>query len=184
MFKELTPAPEWDVDQWFNSSAPISIASLRGKVIVAGAFQMLCPGCVSHLIPQLKSVRALFPEDKVAVIGLHTVFEHHEAMGPASLKAFLHEYRVPFPVGVDKPSGSSDPSPLTMRRYRMRGTPTLLLIDADGNLRSQTFGHVPDLQLGAEISFLLQERDILARADNGEGAAQNAGCDDSACAVN
>lgn len=33
--------------------------------------------------------------------GLHTVFEHHEGMQPVSLQAFLHEFRVTHPVGVD-----------------------------------------------------------------------------------
>jgi thioredoxin-related protein len=40
----------------------------------------------------------------------------------------------------------------------MRGTPTLLLIDRSGRLRQQIFGHVPDLQLSAEIMHLLFER--------------------------
>jgi hypothetical protein len=30
-----------------------------------------------------------------------------------------------------------------------------LLFDTSGRLRKQTFGHVPDLQLGAEITTLL-----------------------------
>lgn len=181
MSPKIAAAPEWEIDQWLNSDRPISIASLRGKVIVAGAFQMLCPGCVSHLIPQLKTVRSYFPENEVAVVGLHTVFEHHEAMGAASLKAFLHEYRVGFPVGIDRPGGSADPSPMTMRRYRMRGTPTLLLIDRGGNLRNQIFGHVPDLQLGAEISSLLRHG---VTAPHGAGPAPvAAGCDDETCPV-
>jgi hypothetical protein len=44
-----------------------------------------------------------------------------------------------------------------MRTYGMRGTPTLLLIDRTGRLRRQTFGHVPDLALGAEIMALIRE---------------------------
>jgi thioredoxin-related protein len=45
-----------------------------------------------------------------------------------------------------------------MAAYRMQGTPTLLLIDRSGRLRQQIFGHVPDLQSGAEIMQLLLER--------------------------
>jgi len=151
------PAPEWDVSQWFNSDSPLSVQALRGRVVVAAAFQMLCPGCVAQTIPQLREVHRLFPASDVAVIGLHTVFEHHDAMGPTALEAFLHEYRVAFPVGVDRPSGSGHPLPNTMRRYDMQGTPTLLLIDREGRLRRQSFGHLPDLQLGAEIMALMRE---------------------------
>ena len=44
-----------------------------------------------------------------------------------------------------------------MARYGMRGTPTLLLIDAEGHLRDQHFGHIDDLRLGAEIARLIVE---------------------------
>lgn len=150
-------APDWDIARWFNHDGDLTLADLRGRVVVAAAFQMLCPGCVERTIPQLRNVRELFTEDQVAVIGLHTVFEHHEAMGPTSLAAFIHEYRLTIPVGVDRASDGGDPIPVTMARYAMRGTPTLLLIDRDGTLRRQSFGHIPDLQLGAEIMALVGE---------------------------
>jgi DNA-binding transcriptional regulator of glucitol operon len=85
-------APPWQVSRWFNS-APLTLADLRGRVVVAHAFQMLCPGCAMQALPQMQRVRQTFPADSVAVIGLHTVFEHHEAQGPLALEAFLHEYR-------------------------------------------------------------------------------------------
>ncbi len=149
-------APPWQVEQWFNTDEPISLASLHGKVIMLEAFQMLCPGCVLHGLPQATRVRQTFPASKVAVIGLHTVFEHHEAMTPVSLRAFLHEYRIPFPVGVDK-AGMHNGLPQTMQAYHMQGTPTIVLIDADGSERSHHFGQVGDLQLGAEIAQLVSE---------------------------
>jgi peroxiredoxin len=151
------PAPEWVTEQWFNAETALTLAALRGRVIVAGAFQMLCPGCVSELIPQLRQANALFKGAEVSVLGLHTVFEHHDAMQPVSLKAFLHENRITFPVAVDQPQRPKTPIPKTMELYAMQGTPTLLLIDRRGNLRRQTFGHMPDMQLGAEIMALLNE---------------------------
>ena len=42
---------------------------------------MLCPGCVSHGIPQAKRIAETSSKDDVAVIGVQTVFEHHEAQG-------------------------------------------------------------------------------------------------------
>ncbi len=86
---------------WLNTDAPITLDTLRGKVVVAHAFQMLCPGCVQHALPQMMRVRELFDEHEVAVIGLHTVFEHHEAMKPLALRAFAHEYRIDVPLGID-----------------------------------------------------------------------------------
>lgn len=156
MTDDVEPAPDWHISQWLNSEQPLTLEALRGRVIVAGAFQMLCPGCVSELVPQLRKVQALFKGAELTVLGLHTVFEHHEAMSPISLKAFLHENRVTFPVAIDQPQMPGNPIPVTMQRYCMQGTPTMLLIDRQGNLRRQIFGHVPDLQLGAEIMALLR----------------------------
>jgi len=164
-------APEWDCSVWLNSDQPLILAALRGKPIVAAAFQMLCPGCVSITIPQLNEVRELFSPDTVTVLGLHSVFEHHEAMREPSLRAFLHEYQVRFPVGIDRYEGE-DPLPVTMRRYGFQGTPTLMLIDARGVVRRQTFGHVPAMQLGAEIMALLRDADAgLENGEQGRAAA-------------
>ena len=154
------PAPAWHAREWFNhAGSALQPADLRGKVIVLHAFQMLCPACVHHGLPQAQRIRATFAPQDVAVLGLHTVFEHHAAMTPVSLKAFLHEYRIGFPVGVDTPSAdASDPIPLTMRAYEMQGTPTLLLIDRNGQLRRQAFGAEDDLLVAAAIATLVAER--------------------------
>ena len=149
-------APAWVVSEWFNSDRALQLADLRGKVVVVHAFQMLCPACVHHGLPQTQRIAATFSPGDVAVIGLHTVFEHHAAMTPVSLRAFLHENRIEFPVGVDTP-GEADPIPRTMRAYRMQGTPTLLLIDRAGRLRRHSFGAEDDLGVGAAIAALVLE---------------------------
>lgn len=152
-------APEFEISTWVNTPEPISLDALKGKVVVATAFQMLCPGCVEHGLPQLSRVHDLFDRRDVAALALHTVFEHQAVQGSVeALKAFLHEYGYGFPVGIDRADPAGGPLPLTMARYHMRGTPTFLLIDREGRLRRQIFGHVGDLQLGAEIMALICEQ--------------------------
>lgn len=158
------PAPAWQIEQWFNTDQALSLETLRGKVIVLEAFQMLCPGCVSHGLPQAGRVRDTFDPEQVAVIGLHTVFEHHAAMTPTALAAFIHEYRIKFPVGVDK-AGMDVGIPQTMQAYAMPGTPTLTLIDAQGHIRHQHFGHISDLILGAQIATLINEAETLRQIE-------------------
>lgn len=155
--KELRPAPEWHTAGWLNAPDGFGLAELRGRVVFLHAFQMLCPACVSHGIPQALRVAEAFAGAPLTVVGLHTVFEHHEAMQPVSLRAFMHEYRIGFPVGIDAPGAHGDPVPRTMRAYAMQGTPTAVLIDAQGRLRRQVFGAYDDLLLGAEIATLLAE---------------------------
>ena len=174
------PAPEWRVDSWLNTSQPLSLQSLRGRVIVLLSFQMLCPGCVAQALPLAARVHATFPHDQVAMIGLHTVFEHHEAMTPVALRAFAHEYWLQFPIGVDRHEGTQ-PLPLTMQAYGMRGTPTWTLIDRDGRLRQQHFGEFDPLRLGAEIAALMLEPGAAATRDTvGTGAVS---CSDGTCAI-
>jgi peroxiredoxin len=148
--------PEWQVSSWVNSSRPVTLASLRGKVVLLHAFQMLCPGCVTHGLPQAERVRQSFSERDVAVVGLHTVFEHHAVMTADALRAFIHEYRWSFPIGVDQASPASG-VPLTMGAYGLRGTPSHIVLDRQGFVRMHQFGRTEDLALGGLIGRLLAE---------------------------
>jgi len=167
-------APEWKTSHWYNTPEQLSLSALRGQVVALEAFQMLCPGCVSRGLPQAQRLHAAFG-DQLRVIGLHTVFEHHEAMTPVGLEAFLHEYKVGFPVGVDMHDDRGRPQ--TMHAYRMRGTPTLILIDHLGRLRHHWFGHVEDLELGARVATLLDERKQAA------DVAAHSGCSHDGCSL-
>lgn len=146
------------VEKWLNTQHNFSISEFKGKVVVIYAFQMLCPGCVSHAIPQAKKVNALFAGKELAVIGLHSVFEHHEAMKEVSLRAFIHENKIPFPVAIDMPAENPDnPIPQSMQFYAMKGTPSVLIFDQKGQLRKHRFGHQDDMIIAAEIMpFLIK----------------------------
>lgn len=176
-------APDLQVSQWLNTPQPISLADLRGRVVFIEAFQMLCPGCVSHGLPQALRVAETFSRDEVVVLGLHTVFEHHGVQGTReALAAFLHEYRIGFPVGIDQPAESADRVPRTMAAYELQGTPTTLLVDREGRLRKKMFGRPSDLALGADIMALIAEtrRDRAVERDESTDAHS---CDANGCSV-
>jgi hypothetical protein len=148
---------ELSISKWLNANDDFSIEKLQGRVIAIHAFQMLCPGCVLHGVPQAQKLFETFSQDHVAVLGLHSVFEHHEAMQEVSLRAFLHEFRVTFPVGIDQPSVGQD-IPQTMASFQMRGTPTWIIFDKNGEMKIHAFGQIDDLVLGAEIAKLAFEK--------------------------
>lgn len=179
--KSFETAPPLVVSDWINTPGTLSLSALRGRVVMLHAFQMLCPGCVAHGLPQASKVREMFAENDVAVIGLHTVFEHHEVMGANALKAFIHEYRLTFPIGIDK-RGSGD-IPLTMQAYALQGTPSLVLIDRLGRVRLNHFGRIEDMALGALIGQLSAESSMSHAATHGVSATAvpDAGCNDEAC---
>ena len=173
-------APELVTSEWCNTQHPIALADERGKVVVVEAFQMLCPGCVSHGLPQAQRIAETFSREQVRVLGLHTVFEHHAAQGTrAALEAFLHEYRIRFPVAIDAPSEGEGGIPQTMANYGLRGTPSLILIDRFGGLREQHFGQVPDLLVGAQIMQLVGELE----QQNPQSQQAKPGCDEQGCQI-
>jgi len=164
----LELAPALQVTQWLNTSEPISQEGLRGRIVVLHAFQMLCPGCVSQGIPQASRIRAAFPAHELVVIGLHTVFEHHAVMNAEALQVFVHEYGLSFPIGIDQPSAHGH-VPLTMQAYGLRGTPSLIVLDREGRIRLNHFGHMDDLRLGALLGRLIGERPAPAQPPLPEG---------------
>lgn len=151
---DLSYAPELAVSAWYNTPEPVTLETLRGRVVLLHAFQLLCPGCVAQSIPQVQRIERVFTKTDLKVVGLHTVFEHHEAMSPVTLEAFIHEYRIACPVGVDMADGQS-PIPVTMQGYGFRGTPSSVLIGRDGSILHQTFGVEEDLAVGARIATAL-----------------------------
>ena len=150
-------APPLDTTAWLNSTKPLTLAELKGKVVVIHAFQMLCPGCVMHGMPQASAIYELYQHQDVQVIGLHTVFEHHDVMTPDALSAFSHEYKIHFPIAIDRPSASGA-IPHTMTTYQMQGTPTLIILDKNGYIRLNHFGRISDMQVGNIIGRLLEEK--------------------------
>jgi len=149
------PHPSWSEqhpEDWWLAT----LAALQGRVVVLAAFQVLCPHSISSGVPQARRIFETFAPSDVTVIGMHTTFEHHDAFSAAVLKAFIQEYRLKFPIALDQPNPNS-PIPHTMERYKMRGTPSLVLIDRHGMVRKHAFGAVDDLRIGAEIGALTQE---------------------------
>lgn len=150
-----SPMPPLQVSRWFNAPEPISLDALVGRVVAIHTFQMLCPGCVAHGLPQAVKLRDSFPHDQLAVIGLHTVFEHHDVMGAGALQVFIHEYGLRFPIGIDEadPHGAV---PRTMAAWGLQGTPSLVLLDRQGRLQLSHFGRIDDMALGALVGQLLE----------------------------
>ncbi len=179
LMRTPAPAPAWKVSAWFNTDTPLSLDNLQGKVVVLHSFQMLCPGCAVHALPQAQRVHEYFDSRDVAVVGLHTVFEHHDVMGPDALAAFLHEYRYSFPVGVDQ-QRPGERIPFSMEAYGLRGTPSMILIDCQSRIRFHHFGRMDDLELGAHISRLLAE-DSETSLDAKRQELASTGCTSEGC---
>jgi hypothetical protein len=75
-------------------------------------------------------------------------------MTPAALGAFISEYGLTMPIGVDE-AASDSRIPVTMARFAMQGTPTAILIGRDGQVQYHGFGKEDDMALGSRIARAL-----------------------------
>src|SRR5687768_5480400 len=139
-------APPLHADTWLNTAEPITLESLRGRIVLLHAFQMRCPACHELATPQAQRVHEIFSRDSVAVLGLHCVFENHETQSPELLARYVREQRLTFPIAIDA-GASGGGIPLSMKALNLDGTPTLVLLDRHGRIRMKRLGHVRDLEL-------------------------------------
>ena len=95
---------------------------------------------------------------------------------PAAQQAFIHEYRLRFPIGLDQPDAPRS-IPRTMQSLSLSGTPSLVVLDPQGRVRLHHFGHLDDLRLGALLGQLVGEATAPVAS-----APVAPGCDDHGCA--
>ncbi len=154
MLNPETP-PELETARWFNTDNPLTLAGLKGKVVVLTAFQLHCNGSRNHGLPQAERIAANFSDDEVAVIGIATPFEQHGKQTGDAVSKFIEEQNLGIPIALDAPNGSDLPK--TFEAYELQGTPAILVFDRQGRLRRHYLGQVDDLRLGAEIMALVIE---------------------------
>ncbi|MEO1207066.1 MAG: TlpA disulfide reductase family protein [Pseudomonadota bacterium] len=155
--------PKWIASHWFNCALPITLKSLRGRVVVLVFFQTHCNGSRQHALPQAQRLSEAFDKSQVAVIGLNAPFENKASQSPAFVRAFVKANRFGFPVGIDHLEASGLPH--TMEAYDVQGTPAVLIFDRSGRLRRHYLGGVDDIRLSAEITAFVLETLESSRAN-------------------
>lgn len=154
--REAQPAPPLLARHWLNVERAPTLEELRGRVVVLLAFQMMCPACILHALPQVARIQAAFEPNEVVVMGVHALFEHDEPTRTRALSTFLYEYGVDMPVAVDMAELDGRKPTLT-EAYGFAGTPSMVLIDREGMLRAHVLGRPSDLLVGASIATLMAE---------------------------
>jgi len=132
------PAPEINAVKWYNTSAPLTLAGLRGNVVVVEFWATWCPPCRAS-IPHLIELNQRFKDKGVVIIGLTD-----EDDAAAKVGAFVREMKMNYPVGTGSTSGEA---------YGVQGIPTACVIARDGTIAWQ--GH-PMKGLDAAIESALR----------------------------
>lgn len=109
--------------QWLNTSGPISMKELRGKVVLLDFWTYCCINCM-HVLPDLKFLEKKYAKQLV-VIGVHSAKFDNEKESENIRRAVMR-YEIEHPVVND--------SEMTIwRKFGVRAWPTLVMIDPEGN---------------------------------------------------
>jgi cytochrome c biogenesis protein CcdA/thiol-disulfide isomerase/thioredoxin len=150
--KKLGPAPEFhETQDWFNTpeQKPLSLSSLRGRVVLIDFWTYTCINCIRTL-PYLKAWDATYRHDGLTVVGVETpefAFEHDASNVSNAIKQFGLKY----PVVQDNKMG-------TWNAYGNEYWPADYLIDAKGQVRYAAFGEGDYDKTETAIRALLAEK--------------------------
>lgn len=128
---EGDPAPEIiPGGEWFNSP-PLTLKSLRGKVVLIDFWTYSCINC-QRTFPYLKSWWEKYKDKGLVIIGVHAP-EFEFEKNPENVKKALKDFGLTYPVVQDNNFE-------TWRAYKNRFWPAKYFIDKDGQLRNTHFG--------------------------------------------
>jgi len=128
------PAPAFSgIQQWLNTPGgkPVSLASLKGKVVLVDFWAYSCINCQREL-PHVEAWARAYASDGLEVVGVHTpeyAFEHV----PSNVAAGVRRLGLTFPVALDNSYG-------TWNAYDNQSWPAAYLIDASGQIRHISIG--------------------------------------------
>ena len=141
-------APELvGIDGWINSE-PLSLAALRGKVVLVDFWTYTCVNCI-RTFPYLKAWHEKYADDGLAIIGVHSPEFAFERRLENVQGAALH-HGLLYPIALD-----SDHA--TWTAYRNRYWPRKYLIDKDGVVRYDHIGEGGYEETERWIQRLLEE---------------------------
>ncbi len=147
-------APDFaGIADWLNTPAnrPVSLASLRGKVVLVDFWTYSCINCLRTL-PHLRAWYAAYHKDGFDIIGVHTpefAFEHVLA----NVRKATHDLHVTWPVALDN-------SYATWTAYGNQYWPAEYLIDRRGRVRDYHVGEGPYSESEQKIRSLLAETGV------------------------
>jgi DNA-binding beta-propeller fold protein YncE len=107
---------------WLNTDKPLTIAALKGKVVLLDFWTYGCINCI-HIIPDLKRLEHKYP-NQLVVIGVHSAkFENEKET--ENIRRIILRYEVEHPV-------YNDAEYKVWQSYGVRAWPTQVLIDPAG----------------------------------------------------
>jgi thiol-disulfide isomerase/thioredoxin len=140
-------APEFPDSIWVNTLRPITIASLKGSVVLIQIWNFTCINCLRTL-PYLRAWHQRYSECGLTIIGVHTP-EFSFARDGNQVKSAVGRLGISWPVVLDNDQ-------MIWQAYANRSWPSIYLIDAKGYLRYKHAGEGGYAQTEVAIQTLLE----------------------------
>jgi thiol-disulfide isomerase/thioredoxin len=143
-----TAAPNFTgISNWFNS-APLTIANLRGKVVLVDFWTYGCINCVNTL-PHVTELYAKYKDRGLVVVGVHTP-EFPFEKSASNVQAALKRHGITYPVAQDNASQ-------TWSAYNNRYWPAQYIVNPVGQIVYQHDGEGQYEQMDRIIMQLLNK---------------------------
>jgi len=107
---------------WLNTDKPLSLAALKGKVVLLDFWTYGCINCI-HIIPDLKKLEAKYA-NQLVVIGVHSAKFQNEKE-TENIRRIILRYEIEHPV-------YNDSEYAVWQSYGVRAWPTQVLVDPAG----------------------------------------------------
>ena len=145
---------------WLNTGGrALSLAELRGKVVLLDFWTFCCVNCL-HVLDELRPLEERFA-DVLVVVGVHSPKFAHEADHDA-VAAAVERYGVHHPV-------LDDPGMVTWDQYAVRAWPTLAVVDPEGYVVHVASGEGHGPGLAQVIEDLVAVHDAKGTLHRGDG---------------
>jgi cytochrome c biogenesis protein CcdA/thiol-disulfide isomerase/thioredoxin len=159
---KLGPAPEFaGLGPWYNT-APLTMAALRGKVVLVDFWTYSCINCVRTL-PHMRELWSKYHDQPFVIVGVHApefVFEK----SPANVDDAVKRHGLGYPIAQDNDFG-------TWKAFDNHYWPAKYLIDAQGVIRYTHFGEGEDQATDQAVRSLLGELGRTTGASTGKERA-------------
>ncbi len=153
-FRNRVRAPELNGGLgWLNTNNPLSLAGLRGRIVLLDFWTYCCINCM-HILPDLKALEERYPNELV-VIGVHSAKFTNEGQSDSIRQAILR-YEIGHPV-------VNDAQFAIWQQYGVRAWPTAVLIDPDGYAVAMYSGEGNRERMDRDIQLLLHTYPDVAK---------------------
>jgi thiol-disulfide isomerase/thioredoxin len=146
-------APELSAGLWINSE-PLTLQSLRGRVVLIDFWTFACYNC-RNTLPTVKKWDAQYRDKGLTIIGVHTPELDYES-NIDNLRREVAALGIKYPVVTDNDYA-------TWKAYGVEAWPTLFLLDKQGRVRWTHVGEGRYDETEAAFKKLLAEEEPTGR---------------------